>query len=707
MSRLFVALALLCLAALPAAAQTGISGYPPPTIPFASGSCLYVDQPPFGNASANRAYCVSTGAAGWAAGFGLAPITAVDGTTITINGSGVISAIGGGGSLTLSDGVHTVTGTTQIVASGAIVGGATPNATLTVPIATTATPGSVQPDGTSIIISGNVISTAAGGGNVTGSGAATAGDVMCVTNTTTPLNSAVDCGFGPTLIDPTVTGTVSVTQWNNAHALLVSTSGQTVSLLASAGYSRNGSITIQALSSLTLHATGASDVIADSAGTTGGGGSITIPAGALVVVSSPASGTFSVAGNSVSGGGGLTVGTTTIASGTPGDIEFNNSGVLGEKPVTGTGAVVLANSPALTGTATAVNLTVTGSCTGCSGTGSATVIPPQGRLTLQSHTPILSLDVSGATTIYYDSFAGGAYPNFSGSADVTITIAGNEISDVIGSAAPSGVVANQVVDEWALATGVLCHATDGAGHGWSSDTGGSNTARGTGYSQIDATTRYYVTNKNALSNCYNGSTNEGTVAANQATYLGSFWTLQAAGAVNMVFQPAAITGGSAPCLCLFNAYNRVPMTSRSADAGPGWHPNGSAAWGPINVGATGLGLNERVSWVDGQGVVPVVSESQLLFDQASANGTSAYDTGIDFDSSSAAPSPLAVGVFRTAAATFLNFPLHARSQLVGTGAHFAQAVEYSSGATSVAFVVGATTGAAALPSTAIWIQGAF
>lgn len=43
----------------------------------------------------------------------------------------------------------------------------------------------------------------------------------------------------------------------------------------------------------------------------------------------------------------VTVGTTTIASGTSGDIEFNNAGVLGEKGVTGSGNVVLATSPTL------------------------------------------------------------------------------------------------------------------------------------------------------------------------------------------------------------------------------------------------------------------------------------------------------------------------------------------------------------------------
>lgn len=47
-------------------------------------------------------------------------------------------------------------------------------------------------------------------------------------------------------------------------------------------------------------------------------------------------------------GGGITVGTTTITSGTSGRVAYNNAGVYGEKAVTGTGDVVLATSPTIT-----------------------------------------------------------------------------------------------------------------------------------------------------------------------------------------------------------------------------------------------------------------------------------------------------------------------------------------------------------------------
>lgn len=63
----------------------------------------------------------------------------------------------------------------------------------------------------------------------------------------------------------------------------------------------------------------------------------------------------------ISAAASLVVGSSTITSGTNGDIEFNNSGVLGEKGVTGSGLVVEATSPTLTspalGTPTALTLT--------------------------------------------------------------------------------------------------------------------------------------------------------------------------------------------------------------------------------------------------------------------------------------------------------------------------------------------------------------
>jgi len=69
-----------------------------------------------------------------------------------------------------------------------------------------------------------------------------------------------------------------------------------------------------------------------------------------------------VLSDSTTGGGssGITVGTTTITSGTNTRVLYNNSGVVGEYPITGTGNVALSASPTFTGTLNAANITASG-----------------------------------------------------------------------------------------------------------------------------------------------------------------------------------------------------------------------------------------------------------------------------------------------------------------------------------------------------------
>jgi hypothetical protein len=96
------------------------------------------------------------------------------------------------------------------------------------------------------------------------------------------------------------------------------------------------------------------------------------------------------------GGSAIAVGTTTVSSGTSGRVLYDNAGVVGEKPVTGSGDVVLATSPAFAGTPTSPNLTWSTVSTGIvngntardmifnyavkpvSGTGGATNLTPTG-----------------------------------------------------------------------------------------------------------------------------------------------------------------------------------------------------------------------------------------------------------------------------------------------------------------------------------------
>jgi hypothetical protein len=193
--------------------------------------------------------------------------------------------------------------------------------------------------------------------------------------------------------------------------------------------------------------------------------------------------------------------------------------------------------------------------------------------------------------------------------------------------------------------------TNGSGGGWASDTGGSVTARGTGYSALE-NTRGYWTNKNAIGSgsgkCYNGTTDEGAIAADQATYLGSFYTT-AAGATS--FQPdiAGAAGGSNSCACLFNAYNRVPYSFRETDSTGNWSDT-SRSWRV----ADGSSSN-AVRWVDGLQQSPVLAIAQTIFQPSSGQA----QIGINFDSTTAAPIALAYGGISTNVMQFLT-PLNSK-----------------------------------------------
>lgn len=86
----------------------------------------------------------------------------------------------------------------------------------------------------------------------------------------------------------------------------------------------------------------------------------------------------------ISAAASLVVGSTTISSGTNTDIEFNNSGVLGEKAVTGSGSVVEGTSPTIA--TPALNGTPTGTGVATAATASTLALrDANGSLTAVSH----------------------------------------------------------------------------------------------------------------------------------------------------------------------------------------------------------------------------------------------------------------------------------------------------------------------------------
>jgi hypothetical protein len=287
---------------------------------------------------------------------------------------------------------------------------------------------------------------------------------------------------------------------------------------------------------------------------------------------------------------------------------------------------------------------------------------PQGRLTLASATPVLTADVSGASMLYYDCYAGRWVPYYNGAADAADAIPGCEVSAALKSSGAGVENNNDLFDVfWAHAAGTLCVATNGAGGGWSADTGGSLTARGSGYSNVH-NTRGYWTNGQAIAHCYNGTTDEGAIATDQATYLGTFYTTSA-GQTAMQFAPAGASGGSSPVLGLYNAYNRVLFASLCLDTKSTWNDN-TTTWH-----ATDASTTNRISWVDGLAQSPLRATYEQTISAASSSGVA---VGIDLDSTTASPS----------SSPQLNGAVLAPLTAVGTfnaqiGFHYAQEVALS------------------------------
>jgi hypothetical protein len=277
---------------------------------------------------------------------------------------------------------------------------------------------------------------------------------------------------------------------------------------------------------------------------------------------------------------------------------------------------------------------------------SGSVPTPQGRLTLAASTPVMTVtSCSGSpcinqSTLRYDcSTSGGQVPYFDGTADRLDNITSCEVTDAMVSAASAGqVVGAQVYDVWWVHGGanricVAMSSASGGGGGWAQDTGGSNTARGTGFSQLDRTTRGYITNKNSIANCFNGSTNYGSISANQATYLGTFYATSNGQTSFGLAQSAP--GGSAPCACLFNAYNRVHMAIHETDTSISWTIS-STTWRNSHSSS-----NNSISYVDG--LAEVFVDALLIEGTEGANSTAGL-VGIAQNWTSGAP-PFSAGTF--------------------------------------------------------------
>jgi hypothetical protein len=204
--------------------------------------------------------------------------------------------------------------------------------------------------------------------------------------------------------------------------------------------------------------------------------------------------------------------------------------------------------------------------------GLAAILPPGGRLTLTSGVPVMTADVSAATTIYYTPYAGNNIFIYNGTAFVATVFP--ELSLTL-NATPHVANTNYDLFVWNNAgTPQLV-----SGPAWSSPT-----ARSLAIGLLQGV----YTNSATLAGIASGNTPV-TVPVNQGTYVGTFYT-SAAGQTTMKMNPAAASGGSLPQLYLWNYYNRRRTRAKNIDNGAAYTYPASAVRGARNSASNAVNV---------------------------------------------------------------------------------------------------------------------
>ncbi|HEX3652947.1 MAG TPA: hypothetical protein VHU18_09010 [Rhizomicrobium sp.] len=164
----------------------------------------------------------------------------------------------------------------------------------------------------------------------------------------------------------------------------------------------------------------------------------------------------------------------------------------------------------------------------------------------------------------------------------------------------------------------------------------------------------------------------------ECTYLGSIY-VTGTNQVSQQFGPVSGAGGGAPCLCLYNAYNHVLLTSRSADTSSTYTfagGTGGFLWQRMDASAPG-GSKNFVNVVDGLGQMQVVSQVT----QSMQNTGKTATIGIDVNPATTPAAPTPIVQTNSASQSSYNAALGATPVL---GLWTAQAVEGAKGSTGTA-----------------------
>lgn len=225
-------------------------------------------------------------------------------------------------------------------------------------------------------------------------------------------------------------------------------------------------------------------------------------------------------------------------------------------------------------------------------------------------------DVTGAAHVYYAPYTGQQLPIYNsatgafGLADMT---AAGLTLDLVTTTQVSGYVYDLFAEMDSSNHVSLC-----SGPAWSL----SGVSRSAQISQIDG----IWVNMSAINCNFNSGGISGVHAClpSECTYLGSAY-MTANGQTQQQFGPVSGPGGGAPCLCLYNAYNHIKVSSKSLDTNNPYTYN-TSIWRYMDNSA-----NNSVMVLDGLGQSQIAVQ---LTDALSNGGTTGAPriaaTGVDF-----------------------------------------------------------------------------
>lgn len=275
--------------------------------------------------------------------------------------------------------------------------------------------------------------------------------------------------------------------------------------------------------------------------------------------------------------------------------------------------------------------------------GSGSFLPPGGRLTLQTATPVMTTTQSAKTAIYYTPYIGNNIPIYDGSTMAATTFSEISVATTDTAKNPAAIGVSKVNDWFVWNDGGTLRLTHGPD--WTSD---SARSAGTALVMVNG---IYLNNASIT----NGP------AASRGTYVGTTRS-DSSSQLNWVFG-AASSGGTASHLNVWNMYNRVSISTVVRDSGTGYtyttatiRQARASSGNQINFvvglvedgfstsmrgqvlttasvnanGTWGVGLNSTSSYLDGASSIVFAPTSAVNLGSGSANANAMPALGFNF-----------------------------------------------------------------------------